>query len=185
MIFVRPIVNLKNINWVVLDVDGTLTDGNIYYSANGEHMKHFNIHDSAGLMKWLDRGKNVVIISGDKSKSTVTWAKHIGVKEEFLIFSLEKDKALENLMKKFNFSPQETVVMGDDDLDLPMKGMGRFFICPRDSHSSVIEMADMITDRKSGDGAVRELMDLLLVGGEYKQNTNAFFEYSKLQMDKT
>lgn len=153
----------NDVRLLVLDVDGVLTDGRLYFSARGEQMKCFHVRDGAGIKQVLNAGLQVAVISGRQSKMVdkrmselgVTWVKQ-GVHDKLA--------ALRELMDILNLTPQAVASVGDDVPDLPLLEVSRLAIAVADAHPSVKSQAHFITQALGGQGAVREVCDLILEG---------------------
>ena len=153
----------NDVRLLVLDVDGVLTDGRLYFSARGEQLKCFHVRDGAGIKQVLNAGLQVAVISGRQSKMVdkrmselgVTWVKQ-GVQDKLA--------ALRELMDMLNLTAQAVASVGDDVPDLPLLEVSRLAIAVADAHPSVKSQAHFITQAPGGKGAVREVCDLILEG---------------------
>ncbi len=151
----------NDIRLLVLDVDGVLTDGRLYYTARGEQMKCFHVRDGAGIKQLLKSGVQIAAISGRKSKAVdkrlgelgVTWIRQ-GIEDKLA--------ALRELLDILNLGPQAVASIGDDTADLPIFEVARLAIAVADAHPSVRSQAHFITQAAGGQGAVREVCDLIL-----------------------
>lgn len=151
----------NDIRLLVLDVDGVLTDGRLYFSARGEQTKVFHVRDGAGIRQVLKAGLQVAVISGRQSKAVekrmselgVTWVRQ-GVEDKLT--------ALRELLDIFNLTPQAVASVGDDVPDLPLLEVARLAVAVADAHPSVKSQAHFITQLPGGQGAVREVCDLIL-----------------------
>ena len=153
----------NDISLLVLDVDGVLTDGRLYFSARGEQLKCFHVRDGAGIKQLLKSGVQIAAISGRKSKAVdkrlgelgVTWIRQ-GIEDKLA--------ALRELLDILNLGPQAVASIGDDTADLPIFEVARLAIAVADAHPSVKSQAHFITQAQGGQGAVREVCDLILEG---------------------
>lgn len=151
----------SDIRLLVLDVDGVLTDGRLYFSARGEQTKCFHVRDGAGIKQVLKAGLQVAVISGRQSKAVdkrmselgVTWIRQ-GVEDKLT--------ALRELLDLLNLTPQAVASVGDDVPDLPLLEVARLAVAVADAHPSVKSQAHYITQLPGGLGAVREVCDLIL-----------------------
>lgn len=152
---------IKNIKSIVLDVDGVLTDGSLYYDKNGEHLKRFNAKDGQGIKLAQAYGIKIAIISGRTCEITNTRFSELGIK---YIFQGCHDKAskIKELSKTFNINLENISYIGDDILDVPVLEIIGLSVCPKDAHPSALSKAKVITEAKGGEGCVRELIDLIL-----------------------
>ena len=156
-----PLERARRIRLLVLDVDGVLTDGRLYFGANGEELKVFNVRDGAGLVAVQRAGISVAIVSGRNSPAVERRAAELGIR---LVRQGATDKAyeLETLAARLGAAREDIACVGDDTPDLPLLRRAGLAIAVADAHADVIAAADWVTTRKGGRGAVREVCDLLL-----------------------
>ena len=146
------------IKLVLLDVDGTLTDGGIYRGNNGEELKRFNVKDGYVIVNAQKLGVEFGIITGRKSELVEIRAKELKIKYLYQEIS-EKTVILEEIMKKTGLRKEEIAYMGDDLNDvLIMKQVG-LSGAPKDAVNEVIQIADFISEKNGGSGAVREFVE--------------------------
>ena len=150
------------IKYLVMDVDGTLTDGKIYMGNDGEVMKAFSIKDGCGIHDILiPAGITPVIITGRSSKIVENRCGEIGVKEIHQGISNKIEKLL-----SITDDLSSVAYIGDDINDLscmkPVKEAGGKIGCPADAVKKVKELADFISTKNGGDGAVREFIEWLV-----------------------
>lgn len=151
----------RDVRLLVLDVDGVLTDGRLYFTARGEEMKCFHVRDGAGIVQLVRAGIQVAVISGRNSPAVdrrmselgVSWVKQ-GV--------TDKRAVLTELLDILNLGPQAVAAMGDDVPDLPLLEVARLAISVPDGHPSARAQAHFVTQAMGGSGAVREACDLIL-----------------------
>jgi 3-deoxy-D-manno-octulosonate 8-phosphate phosphatase (KDO 8-P phosphatase) len=156
---------MSKIQYFVMDVDGTLTDGKIYMGNNGELMKAFNIKDGCGIHDiLLPHDIKPVIITGRKSDIVVNRCEELGIT---IVHQGVKNK-LQELMN-ITEDLKTVAYIGDDINDLfvmkPVKKAGGLVGAPKDAVKQVLEIADFIADHNGGDGAVRDFIEWI-VGGE-------------------
>ena len=152
---------MKDIKFLVLDVDGTLTDGKIYVDDKDNSFKAFNVKDGFALVNWLKLGGEVAILTGKKSNIVERRAKELGIKY-IIQGSKNKKQDLKNLLKELNITFENVAYMGDDLNDLGvMKSVG-FSACPKDSVQEVLEITNCISSKNGGDGAVREFLEHIM-----------------------
>lgn len=159
------------IKLLVMDVDGTLTDGKIYMGNDGELMKAFNIKDGYGIHDILiPAGIIPVIITGRESKILMNRCKEIGIIDihQSIYNKIEKLSELLRTYSKKNGTPysyESVAYIGDDINDLPVmeliKASGGLVGCPADAVKKVVDTADFISTRNGGDGAVRDFIEFL------------------------
>lgn len=149
------------IKMLVMDVDGTLTDGCIYMGAGGEMMKAFNVQDGAGIVFKLPKmGITPVIITGRKSQITQCRAEELGITHLYQGIR-EKLPQLMTVAAELGIKPEEIACIGDDRNDMACMEWCGFSACPADAVPEVLETADFVCKRQGGRGAVRELIDHL------------------------
>jgi 3-deoxy-D-manno-octulosonate 8-phosphate phosphatase (KDO 8-P phosphatase) len=151
----------NDIRLLVLDVDGVLTDGRLYFTARGEEMKCFHVRDGAGIVRLLRAGVQVAVISGRSSRAVERRMSELGV--TWVRQGMEdKDAALRELLDILGLTVQSVACMGDDLADLPLFEVARLAVTVADAHPSVKSRAHFITQASGGQGAVREVCDLIM-----------------------
>lgn len=155
------IFKLSKVKLLVCDVDGIFSDGCIYMGNDGEELKAFNTLDGYGLKSMLKTGIHVAIITGRQSKIVENRMSSLGVS---LIIQGEEDKqlALQRLKAHFKFKKEHVVAMGDDVPDLGMFAESSLGVCVPNGHPMVKKQAEYVTRTRGGQGAVREICDLIL-----------------------
>jgi 3-deoxy-D-manno-octulosonate 8-phosphate phosphatase (KDO 8-P phosphatase) len=149
-----------NIRLVCFDVDGTLTDGRLYFDQEGRELKAFHVHDGQGLVLLRSIGIEVALITARHSEVARRRADELGVRAYIGV----KDKlaCVHALCAEFGIGPEAVCFMGDDLPDLPaMRAVG-LSVAPGDAHACALETAALRTRAGAGKGAARELCDLLL-----------------------
>jgi len=151
----------KKIKLLLLDVDGVLTDGRLYYGNSGEEMKAFNIQDGLGIKLLQQGGIQVGIITGRVSKLVQRRATELGINP---VIQGREDKltALNELMLTANLSLDEVAFVGDDLPDLAVIKKVGLGITVANGSTTLKSAADWQTTKKGGDGAVREVAEMLL-----------------------
>ena len=146
------------IKYLVMDVDGTLTDGKIYMGENGELMKAFSIKDGYGIAHLRDNGIEPVILTGRKSEIVARRAKELGI---LLIFQGVEDKEsfLQAFMNERKVQKEEMAYIGDDDNDIQGMSLCKWIGCPSDASPNVITMSSFVSSCVGGNGAVREFIE--------------------------
>lgn len=149
------------IRLIVLDVDGCLTDGKIIYSSDGSETKNFNVKDGLAISSWIRMGNHVAIITGRNSKIVETRANELGVKYLFQSVN-DKEKVLKGLIDSLGLKYYEIGAIGDDLNDFKMLSkVGRSFT-PKDGVKEIRELVNTVLTCNGGDGAVREMIDILV-----------------------
>ncbi|MCG8414624.1 MAG: HAD-IIIA family hydrolase [Pseudomonadales bacterium] len=149
------------IKLLLLDVDGVLTDGCLYFSSNGEELKAFNTQDGHGIRMLMGSGVQVGIITGRESPAVARRAKDLGLE---IVFQNQSNKleALDRILSSQNLDPHQVAYAGDDLPDMPvMKAVGLSFAVAN-AHESIRDIASFTTTFPGGGGAVREICDYLL-----------------------
>lgn len=149
------------IRLLVLDVDGVLTDGRLYFNAAGEELKCFHVRDGAGLVQLQSTGVLVAVISGRNSPAVTRRMQELGVT---LVHQGVDDKlaALNELLGKLAIQMNNVACIGDDLTELPLFEKARLAIAVADAHASLREQAQYVTHAPGGQGAVREVCDFIL-----------------------
>ncbi len=150
-----------SIELIVLDVDGTMTDSRITYSANGDEIKSFNVKDGLAIRSWRKLGKQVAIITGRSSAIVARRAKELQI-EHFYQGIENKKEVLESLLKKLGLTMENVAAIGDDLNDLQMLKAAKLSFVPRDASIYVEKIATVVLSKKGGDGAVREMIEYLI-----------------------
>jgi len=154
-------VNLANIQLLVLDVDGVLTDGCIIVNADGSESKNFSVLDGHGIRMWQRAGLKVAFLSGRKSAPTEHRAGQLGV-EHCIEDCHDKLPAVEKLLGQMGLSSDNVAYIGDDLPDLPVIRYVGFCAAVANATDEVKQHADYVTSRRGGDGAVREVIEYIL-----------------------
>lgn len=152
---------MKKIRMLVLDVDGTLTDGKIYMGEKGEVMKAFSCHDAIPIRNLPKNGIEPVILTGRTSKIVENRAKELYIDSIFQNVANKKEK-LEELLILRNLTFQEVAYIGDDENDYEAMLSCGFKACPNDAVEEIKTICDYIATKDGGNGAVREIIDYLL-----------------------
>lgn len=153
--------DLKKIKLIVLDVDGTLTDGGIYYDANGNEIKRFDVKDGLGIKVAMETGLEFAILTGRQSPMVRRRAEELGI-QFFLEGVQKKAPALMKLSEERGVPLDEMAYIGDDWNDLPAMMLTGFKACPADAAEEIKAVADYISISPGGHGAVRECLRKLL-----------------------
>ena len=151
----------KKIKLLIVDVDGVLTDGGIYFDDNGVEQKKFDSQDGLGIKLLQLSGIEVAVITARSTKSAAHRLKGLGV-EHYYHGILDKSIALEKLIKKLSIDPSESAYVGDDVIDLPVMTRVALPIAVANAQESVKDHALMVTEKSGGNGAVREVCNFLL-----------------------
>ncbi len=151
----------KDIKLLILDVDGVLTDGGIYFDDNGTEHKKFDSQDGCGIKLLELSGVEVAIITARSTRSVAHRLATLGIKNYYHGIK-DKGVALKELSEKLSIDLSESAFVGDDVIDLPAMSKVALPIAVANAHSFVKENALMVTNNAGGSGAVREVCDFLL-----------------------
>ena len=152
----------KNIRLLILDVDGVMSDGQIYMGNSGEELKAFNVRDGYGIRCALTSGIEVAIITGRNAKLVEDRCKTLGIR---WLWQGQSDKliAWRELLDKLGLSPDQAAYIGDDLIDWPVMAEAGLSVAVADAHPLLAQRANYVTRINGGRGAVREVCDLLLL----------------------
>lgn len=161
----------KNIKLIILDVDGVLTDGSLYFDNKGQEFKAFNSKDGHGIRLLLENEIEVAIITGRQSELVKHRAENLKIPPE-LVYQGYRDKlpAFDDLLKRTGYSKEQIAYMGDDVIDLPIMSQVGFSIAVKDANWFVKDHSDWVCSKKGGKGAVREACELILNAQEKLDN---------------
>lgn len=151
----------KPIRLLILDVDGVLTSGLIYYGNNENDVRAFHIQDGLGIKLLQKTGVKIAVISGKNAKAVALRLQELNITHAYLGHE-EKLPAYEELKKQLQLQDHEIAYMGDDLPDLPLLRRVGFAITVPNAVAIVKQHADMITKNFGGQGAVREVCELIL-----------------------
>jgi len=152
---------VQEIKAIAMDVDGVLTDGGVWWGPNGEEWKRLHFADIMGLSLARKSGLVIALISGEDSPLIDRLATKLGISD---VHKACKDKAsaLRIFSERHGLSLQEVCFIGDDVNDLPALNIVGVSACPADARPSVREKCHVVTKLSGGNGAVREVVDMLI-----------------------
>ena len=154
-------MDLNQITTIFFDVDGVFTDSSVYFSDNGVNITKFNVHDGMGCILLKEAGIELLILTARHSDAVIKRFKDLGIDKIFTKV-LKKRDFIKEYSKAHNLEKKELAMMGDDLQDLAaIDEVGVFFTTPN-AIDIVKDSADFITKRSGGDGAVREICDLII-----------------------
>jgi 3-deoxy-D-manno-octulosonate 8-phosphate phosphatase (KDO 8-P phosphatase) len=159
---------LKGVKMLVLDVDGVMTDCRIFLSDSGEWRRQFSIRDGYGIQRLIQAGYKTAIITGSKAVDIRERAKVLGI-HYFYDGNLDKLPQFEKLMKEAGLKPEDCAYVGDDLFDMPILMKVSFAATVPDAMEEVIEVSHYVTKRPAGNGAVREVCDMIIKYGALAQ----------------
>lgn len=165
---------MQQVKLIVLDVDGTLTDGSIVFGEAGEQVKTFHVADGLGIVMARAVGLRFAVLSGRRSAAVERRMNELGV-NDVIQGSMNKGVALRTLMDRQRLQAREVAFVGDDVNDLPAFGVAGVKIAVADAAQVVRESADYVTPRGGGRGAVRDAIDeILRVQGRLDEAVQAY-----------
>ena len=167
------------IRLLILDVDGVLTDGKIIIDDKGDEIKYSDVKDGQGLRFILKAGLEAVIISGRESRAVEYRANGLGIKEVYQGIG-DKKSVLDKLIRDKGLKTDEVCCIGDDIPDISMFGQVGLSIAVSNAVPEVLNAADFITEHEGGDGAVREICELILKAqGKWADILSNYLDYEK------
>lgn len=152
---------VRRIRMLLLDVDGVMTDGSLYYTARGLAMKRFFAHDGYGVVRAREQGLALAIISGRQSAPVTARARDLRIAD---VLQGVEDKlgAARDLARRKSLTFPEMAFIGDDLFDLELLQAVGLSGAPSDARPEVRAAVDYVTEARGGEGAVREMIDLIL-----------------------
>lgn len=162
--------SLADIQLIITDVDGVLTDGSIWYDDTGECLKRFHVRDGMGIKMLQEAGVEVAVVSGRDSPSLRMRLKDLGI-FSFLLGVKDKAQACRDIMKKHQVTAKVTACIGDDSIDLPAFTECDWPVAVADAADYVKSNAVLVLSKNGGNGAFREFSDAVLSA---KQQDNIF-----------
>jgi len=152
---------LKKIKLLILDVDGVMTDGRIIIDEKGKEYRSFNVKDGFGIVAMIKSGLKVAIITSKESKVTEKRAKKLNIE---LIYqgTLNKKKAYDDIKDRLALRDEDICYIGDDMVDIPPMEKAGLKVAVADAADDVKKIADYITKKDGGKGAIREIAEMIL-----------------------
>jgi 3-deoxy-D-manno-octulosonate 8-phosphate phosphatase (KDO 8-P phosphatase) len=151
----------SRIRLLVLDVDGVLTDGGLFYGASGEEPKRFHVHDGLALVAARKAGLQIAVLSSRACAAVTRRMTELGVSEVHQGVG-DKAVALAALCERLGIPASAVAMMGDDLPDLAAMGQVGLALAPANAVAEVKRAAQWVARRRGGDGAVREAVEMLL-----------------------
>jgi 3-deoxy-D-manno-octulosonate 8-phosphate phosphatase (KDO 8-P phosphatase) len=166
----RPPAAAATIRLLVLDVDGVLTDGRLYFDARGETLKVFHVRDGYGIRAVMAAGIAVAVITGRRSRALAARCRELGIAQ---VMQGQEDKlaALERLCTRLRIGLRECACVGDDVVDVPLFAHVGLSFAVADAHPAARRAAQCITSLPGGAGAVREVCDQLCAARPRRKRT--------------
>tara|TARA_B100000212_G_scaffold342473_1_gene329840 strand:+ start:1363 stop:1941 length:579 start_codon:yes stop_codon:yes gene_type:complete len=153
---------LREIDLLILDVDGVLTDGGLWFKSDGEILKRFDVKDGLGLNLLQEIGIEIVLISGGESFSAKARASQLGIKYCFFGVRNKYDK-LRDFQKEKSFPIAKCAYVGDDINDIVVRPLVSLLFTPSNASKSLISISDFTLQNSGGFGAIRELTEKILI----------------------
>lgn len=167
---------LPQINALIFDVDGVLTNGMVTVFPNGELVRHMNIKDGYALKSAVDAGLHVCIISGGNNEGVRTRLQGLGIKDVYL-GAHDKIKQYNEILDKYSLQPENVLYMGDDIPDYPVMKLVGLACCPNDAAPEIQGISKYISYKKGGEGCARDIIEQVLrVQGKWDGNFNAKYD---------
>ena len=151
----------QKIRLVLTDVDGVLTDGGMYYTKDGDTMKRFFVRDGMGVTLLKKQGIPTIIVTKEKNIVTKKWSDNMNI-EKLYQGIIKKEDILQKVCRNYGTKLEELAYIGDDINDLELLKRVGLSVTPSDASDNAIKLCDYICKHRSGNGAFRELADLIL-----------------------
>ncbi|MCD5401893.1 HAD-IIIA family hydrolase [candidate division NPL-UPA2 bacterium] len=151
----------RKIRMLIMDVDGVLTDGRIVLGNQGEEFKFFYVQDGVGIILAHRAGLKTAIISARKSEVTERRARELGVNDVYQVED-SKEEAYEKILKDYHLKEEEVAYIGDDLHDLPLLKRAGLAVSVSNGIDEAKEIAHWTTKAAGGQGAVREVIEVIL-----------------------
>lgn len=152
---------LKVIKYIVIDVDGTMTDGGIYYDEHGNEQKKFCTRDAAGFFAAKEARIITIVLTGRESAATARRMQELRV--DYLMQNVKcKESFLQEFMKKKHISKDELAYVGDDINDFAAMKLAGYIACPKDACKEIIQISNFVSKKKGGEGVIRDTIEHIL-----------------------
>ena len=167
---------LANINTLIFDVDGVLTNGIVTVIPGGELVRQMNIKDGYALKTAVNAGLKICIISGGKNEGVRNRLQNLGIQDIYL-GAHDKIEQFHELVDMYNLNPDHVLYMGDDIPDYPVMKLVGMPCCPNDAAQEIQQISKYISDKKGGEGCARDVIEQILkVQGKWNSNFNAKYD---------
>jgi 3-deoxy-D-manno-octulosonate 8-phosphate phosphatase (KDO 8-P phosphatase) len=170
---------LEKIRMLVLDVDGVMTDGSIIMDSEGREMKNFNVRDGHGLVMIQRHGIQVAILTGRTSTVVDHRARDLKITEVYQGV-LNKKEIFAQILKKNNLTSETIAYMGDDIVDITVLKLVGFSVAVADALDLVKKTVDYVTVNRGGQGAVREICEMLLMAQGHWPEVAIRYDFAEL-----
>ncbi len=158
----------EKITTFVLDVDGVMTDGKIMICETGHFVRTMNVRDGFAKQHAIKQGYQIFVISGGVSPAVEQRLRRLGIQEVFMGIQ-NKLETMQNLLKKYDLTPEKVIYVGDDLPDIEAIQLAGIKCCPADAVPEIMSIADFVSTHKGGEGCVREIIEQVLrVQGKWR-----------------
>ena len=154
---------IQPIKMLLMDVDGVMTDGGIFFGPGAMELRKFHVHDGIGIALAKAAGLLVGILTSKDSEAVRRRAEDLGMDEIQQNF-FHKEEGYQNILNKYGLKDEEIAYVGDDILDIPILQRVGLSICVADAAEEVKSVSHYVTRKKGGEGAIREVVAILLEG---------------------
>jgi 3-deoxy-D-manno-octulosonate 8-phosphate phosphatase (KDO 8-P phosphatase) len=154
-------VDLSKISFILMDLDGVMSDGSLIYTPEGERLKVFSVYDGFGIERGRIHGLKFGVITGKTDEVNRQRAKRLKLDELYEGID-DKPAAFDEIRKKYNLKAENFCFIGDDVFDLPLLRAVGFSCAPANAMDEVKKQVHYVTKREGGKGAVREVIDYIL-----------------------
>lgn len=169
----------RKIRMILLDVDGVMTDGGILLGPEEMELKRFHVHDGMGIALAKAAGLLIGILTGRDSEAVRKRAKELDI-DEVQQGAMDKEKGLEAILQRYGLKDEEIAYVGDDLLDIPILKRAGLSICVANGVEEVKKVSHYVTQRRGGEGAVREAVEMILEGkGKKEEATLSLLKWAK------
>lgn len=170
---------MQSVRLLVFDVDGVLTDGRLILSSSGEESKRFHIKDGLGIVLAQKSGLHVALMSGRASAAVDRRAKELGIRSGLVISNAkDKERAIIELKQRLDLPTGAVAFVGDDLNDLPVFGEVGLAVAVADATPEVVEQAHLVTERRGGEGAAREIIERILrAQGRWETAVQSYLQF--------
>ena len=152
---------LSQVELLIMDVDGTLTDGGVYYTESGILFKKFNVYDGMGITLLHQNNIKTMFLSSDKTSIPQSRGEKLNV--TYIYYGVARKLATINeFISETNIQPHNMAFVGDDINDLEIIELVGFSACPQNAHKLVKDKVDFVSDFSGGNGAVRQICEMIL-----------------------
>jgi len=167
---------LANIHTLIFDVDGVLTNGIVTVMPDGQLVRQMNIKDGYALRAAVNAGLRICVITGGKNEGVKTRLQNLGVTDVYLGAN-DKIEQYNELVDMYQLNSENVLYMGDDVPDYPVMKLVGLPCCPNDAAPEIQQISTYISDKKGGEGCVRDIIEQILrVQGKWNSNFDAKFD---------